>query len=45
MHLGKEVKIILSKEANEVYEELNELVGQEKKKGVKTCDVRTHSLT
>jgi Txe/YoeB family toxin of Txe-Axe toxin-antitoxin module len=36
MFEGKEIKIILSKEADEVYKELNELVGDEKRKGVES---------
>jgi Txe/YoeB family toxin of Txe-Axe toxin-antitoxin module len=34
MFEGKEIRIILSKEADEVYKELNELVGDEKRRGV-----------
>lgn len=34
MYKGKEVKVVLSQEANEVYEELNRAVGEEKKKGI-----------
>ena len=30
MYQGKEVKVILSEEANKVYEEMNSLVGKEK---------------
>mgnify|MGYP001562279339 CR=1 FL=1 len=36
MYRDKEVKIILSEEAEEVYEELNKIVGEEKKKGVES---------
>lgn len=36
MYKNKEVKIIFSKEANEVYEELNRIVGEEKKEGVES---------
>lgn len=31
---GKEVRVILSDEADEVYEDLNKIVGEEKKKGI-----------
>ncbi len=34
MYKGKEVTIKLSEEANEVYEELNKIVGEEKKNGI-----------
>ena len=33
---NKEIKVILSKEANEEYEELNKIVGDEIKKGIKS---------
>ena len=33
---SKEIKAVLSKEANEVFEELNQIVGEEKKKGIKS---------
>src|SRR3990167_4625058 len=36
MYRDKEVKVILSDEAEEVYEELNGIVGEEKKKGVES---------
>lgn len=36
MYKGKEVIIKLSEEANEVYGELNKIVGEEKKKGVES---------
>lgn len=36
MYKNKEVKVILSEEANEVYEELNKIVGEEKKQGVES---------
>jgi Txe/YoeB family toxin of Txe-Axe toxin-antitoxin module len=32
--MRKEVKVVLSEEADKVYEELNEFVGEEKKRGV-----------
>tara|TARA_Y100000034_G_C6829969_1_gene374553 strand:- start:740 stop:1111 length:372 start_codon:yes stop_codon:yes gene_type:complete len=31
---NKEIKVLLSKEADQVYAELNKLVGEEKKKGI-----------
>jgi|SRR3989344_2456319 len=34
MYKDKEVKVILSKEASEVYSELNKIVGEEIKKGI-----------
>ncbi len=34
MYKGKDVRIILSEEADEVYEELNKIVGEEKRKGI-----------
>lgn len=34
MYKNKEVKVVLSQEANEIYEELNKIVGEEKKKGI-----------
>lgn len=34
MYKNKEVIVKLSEEANEVYEELNKIVGEEKKKGI-----------
>ena len=34
MYKGKEVKVVLSQEADEVYEELNRAVGEEKKNGI-----------
>ena len=36
MYKGKEIIIKLSEEANEVYGELNKIVGEEKKKGVES---------
>ena len=36
MFEDKEIKVILSEEADEVYKELNELVGNEKKKGIES---------
>lgn len=36
MYKNKEVKVILSVEADEVYKELNKLVGEEKKKGIES---------
>ena len=33
MYKNKDVKIVLSQEADEIYEELNKIVGEEKKKG------------
>jgi len=36
MYKEKEVKIVLSEEADEVYEELNKIVYEEKKKGVES---------
>src|SRR3990167_7272953 len=36
MFQGKEVIVKLSEEANEVYEELNKLVGEEKLKGIES---------
>ena len=36
MFEDKEIKVILSEEADEVYKELNELVSDEKKKGVES---------
>jgi len=34
MYKDKDVKVILSEEANDVYDELNKIVGEEIKKGV-----------
>ena len=36
MYKNKEVIVKLSEEANEVYEELNKIVGEEKKKGIES---------
>jgi Txe/YoeB family toxin of Txe-Axe toxin-antitoxin module len=36
MYNGKEKKVILSEEADEVYMELNRIVGEEKKKGIES---------
>ena len=36
MYRNKEVRVILSEEANLVYNELNKIVGEEKKKGVES---------
>lgn len=36
MYKDKEVNVILSQEANEVYEELNRIVGEEKKEGIES---------
>ena len=36
MYRGKEVRVQLTPEANEVYEDLNRIVGQEKIKGIKS---------
>ncbi len=36
MYKNKEVKVVLSDEADEVYEELNKIVGEEKGKGVES---------
>lgn len=36
MYTGKEVIVKLSEEANEIYEELNKLVGEEKMKGIES---------
>lgn len=36
MYKGKEKKVILSEEADEVYMELNRIVGEEKKKGIES---------
>ena len=33
MYKNKDVKVVLSQEADEIYEELNKIVGEEKKKG------------
>jgi len=41
MYKNKEVKVILSDEANEVYEELNEVVGQEKKNKIHSSFYQT----
>ena len=35
MYKNKEVKVVLSQEADEIYKELNRIVGEEKKKGIK----------
>lgn len=36
MFENKEIRVILSNEANEVYEELNQIVGEEMTKGVES---------
>ena len=36
MFENKEIKVILSEEANNQYEELNQIVGQEKQKGIES---------
>ena len=41
MFKGKETRVILEKEVNEVYKELNELVGKELKKGIKKSEHQT----
>ena len=38
MFKGKEVRVILEEEVNEVYKELNELVGEEIKKGIEKSE-------
>lgn len=42
MYKNKEVKIIFSKEANEVYEELNRIVGEEKRKELKVLFIKPY---
>jgi len=37
----KEVRVILEEEVNEVYKELNEIVGEEIKKGIKKSEHQT----
>lgn len=41
MFKGKEVKVILEEEVNEVYKELNEIVGEEIKKGIEKSEHQT----
>ncbi|MBR9699732.1 hypothetical protein GOV09_04715 [Candidatus Woesearchaeota archaeon] len=36
MFKGKDVRVVLSEEANDAYEELNKIVGDEKKKGIQS---------
>jgi len=41
MYKNKEVRIVLSEKAEEVYEELNKIVGEERKEGVTSSFHRT----